>query len=190
MVANNNTNCERVKRKQGLGEKNDNGERLTELSCNHELIIGETYFKLKTIHKATWASPGQRTYNQIDHIAISRKQKSCLLDVRSYRAADIASDHYLVIGQIRMKLVTNKNKNSAQRVKCNVDRIKYPENKRKFKQTLMEKAEGSQVQEEEDNDECWKKVSDCLRKTSEEILGLRKKKKKEQLIPDTWNKIE
>jgi len=46
--------------------------------------------------------------NQIDHIAIPHKCRKSLLDVRSDRGADVASDHYLVIGQIRIRLAAKK----------------------------------------------------------------------------------
>ena len=62
-------------------------------------------FPHKEVHKGTLRSLDGRTVNQIDHIAISRRQRSFLLDVRSFRGADIRlTDHYLLAARIRMKL--------------------------------------------------------------------------------------
>ena len=68
-------------------------------------MIGGTIFPHKQVHKGTWRSPNGVTVNQIDHIAISGRHRSALLDVRALREADIrVTDHYLVRGKIRVKL--------------------------------------------------------------------------------------
>ncbi|KAK0150527.1 Craniofacial development protein 2 [Merluccius polli] len=52
----------------------------------------------------TWVSPGGGTRNELDYICINTRWRSSLLDVRSYRGADVGSDHFLVVGKIRLKL--------------------------------------------------------------------------------------
>ena len=46
-------------------------------------------FPHKTIYKATWISHDGRSSNQIDHIAIGRKWRRSLIDVRVKRGADV-----------------------------------------------------------------------------------------------------
>jgi hypothetical protein len=46
-------------------------------------------------------------HNQIDHILEDRQRQSNVLDVRSYRAADCDTDHYLV-AKVRERLAVNK----------------------------------------------------------------------------------
>jgi hypothetical protein len=43
-------------------------------------------------------------YNQIDHTLIDRGRYSNILDVRSFRAADCDTDHYLVVTKVRERL--------------------------------------------------------------------------------------
>ena len=81
--------------RHGLGVRNDNGTRLVDLCQRCGLVIGGTMFPHKQVHKGTWRSPDGRTVNQIDHIAISRRHRAFLIDVRSFRGADIGlTDHY------------------------------------------------------------------------------------------------
>jgi endonuclease/exonuclease/phosphatase family metal-dependent hydrolase len=58
-------------------------------------------FPHRNIHKYTWTFPDGRTHNQIDHILVNRRRHWNVFDVRSYRAADLDSDHYLVVAKVR-----------------------------------------------------------------------------------------
>jgi endonuclease/exonuclease/phosphatase family metal-dependent hydrolase len=56
----------------------------------------------------TWTSRDGKTHNQIDHILVDRRRHSNVLDVRSFRAADCDTDHYLVVAKVGERLVVNK----------------------------------------------------------------------------------
>ena len=92
-----NTDRELIMGKHGVGEQYENGELFTEFCTFNDLFIGGTIFSHKKIHKTTWTSPDGKTENQIDHIAIGRKLKRSLHDVRVKCGADAASDHHLVV---------------------------------------------------------------------------------------------
>ena len=83
---------------------NDNGERIVSFCAEYNLVIGGTLFPHKKIHTATWKSPDQRTFNQIDHICISKRSRRSLLDVKVQRGADVQSDHYLLTSKVQLKL--------------------------------------------------------------------------------------
>jgi hypothetical protein len=48
------------------------------------------------------------THNRIAHNLIDKGRHSSVLDVRSFRAADCDTDHYLVVAKIRERLAVNK----------------------------------------------------------------------------------
>jgi len=75
-----------------------------------DLIIGGTVFPHKTCHKVSWVSPDNITENQIDHIAISKRFRRSLLDVRNKGGADIGSDHHLMIANFRFKILASRKK--------------------------------------------------------------------------------
>ena len=69
-VGSDNVGVERSIGKQGINTMNENGERLAELCMLSNLVIGDTIFEHKEIHKLTWHSPDGVTRNQIDHMCI------------------------------------------------------------------------------------------------------------------------
>ncbi|VDP74033.1 unnamed protein product [Schistosoma mattheei] len=102
-----NTGYEDIMGQHGLGERNKNGERFANLCAFNESVTGGTIFLHKHLHKATWISPNHTTENQIDHICINKKFRRTMEDVRTRRGADIASDHYLVVANLKLKLKKN-----------------------------------------------------------------------------------
>jgi hypothetical protein len=47
-------------------------------------------------------------HDQIDHILVDRRRHSNVLDVRSFRAAECDTDHYLVVAKVRERLAVDK----------------------------------------------------------------------------------
>jgi hypothetical protein len=87
---------------------NDNGATLVNFATSKNLRVKSTMFPHRNIHKHTWASLDGKTHNQIDHILVDRRRHSNVLDVRSFRAADCDSDHYLVVEKVWERLAVNK----------------------------------------------------------------------------------
>lgn len=85
-TGNDNTGYNDVMGQHGLGQMNENGERLADFCACNKLVTGGTLFQHKIIHIATWVSPDQTTVNQIDHICINKKVRRSLLDNRVKRA--------------------------------------------------------------------------------------------------------
>ena len=76
---------------------NDNGLRLLQLCSMHNLVITNTLFARKDIHKYTWYSNDGRTKKMIDYIFVSQRWRSSISNCSTYRSAEIGNtDHRLV----------------------------------------------------------------------------------------------
>ena len=103
-VGSDNTSREDIVGKHGVGNMNDNGERLCDFSGPNTFIITGTIFPHKNIHNTTWRSPDGRTLNKIGHVLVNRQMRSSVKDTRTMRGADVDIDHYLVRSTMKIKV--------------------------------------------------------------------------------------
>ncbi|XP_065941348.1 craniofacial development protein 2-like [Magallana gigas] len=188
-VGEDNTNKELIMGKHSIGNINENGELFTDFCNFNDLVIGGTIFPHKRIHKTTWSSPDGKTENQIDHITIMRKWRS-LLDVRTRRGADAASDHQLVTARLRMKLRAFKDKSKTLHYKFNVHLLKIKEKSDEFNIAISNKfdaLEGLTVTTIEDH---LVKLQDTWKTACSEVLGKRKREHKDWMTAETWEIVK
>jgi hypothetical protein len=111
----------------------DNGIRVVNFDTSKYHIVKSTKFPHRNVHKYTWMSPDGNIHNQIDHILIDRRRHSSVLDVRSFRAADCDTDHYLVVANIRDKIAVNKKgSHKFHMERFNLKKLKEVEGKEKY----------------------------------------------------------
>jgi hypothetical protein len=87
---------------------NDTGVGVVNSVLSKNLTVKSTMFPHRNSHKFTSESPDGKMHNQIEHILIDRRQHSSILDVRSFRAADCDTDHYLVVEKVGERLAVSK----------------------------------------------------------------------------------
>ena len=188
-VGSDNKDWEKVMGNHGIGKMNENGELYADFCMNHDLVIGGTLFQHRNIHKVTWISPDRKTKNQIDHIAISKKWRGSLLDVRNCRGADVYSDHHLLVGEIRIKLATAKQNKTPTERKYNVAKLAEDETMTKYRQALNTKLAGYT-----DVDRLvashWDFITLTFKEINTSVLGLRSPGRKEWISEKTWELIE
>ena len=192
-VGSNNSQHERSMGKEGCGTMNENGERLTNLCSSNGLVIGGTLFKHKDIHKITWYSPNNRDKYQIDHVIINGKWRRSLLDTRSYRGADVNSDHCLVVVRLKLKLKKTLDDNKTNRKIIDIKRLNDCEVQRKFTtelRNIFKELENLDQDEEPSVENSWQKIKQVYQQTAEKTIGYRKKLDKKWLSQDTWKTIE
>ncbi|VDP33124.1 unnamed protein product [Schistosoma margrebowiei] len=192
-VGTDNTGYEEIMGRQGLGERNENGERFANLCVFNKLIIGGTIFSHKRFHKTTWTSPDHTTQNQIDHICIHKTFRRTIEDVRTKRGADIASDHHLLVAKMKLKLKKHCTTGRTISQKFNIAFLLDTDKLNKFKIVLSNKfqafhdllnGEGTTVESN------WKGIKEAITSTCHEVLGHKKHHHKEWITVDTLDMIQ
>lgn len=127
--------------------------------------------------------------NQIDHIAMGRKWRKSLLDVRSRRGADCGSDHHLVTADIRLKVASQRTQMEKRSKVFDSDRLKNKDTAQKFSIKLQNKFAALEEQPENVEDR-WQQIKKVFVETGEEVIGYRKRKSKPWITEETEKKIE
>jgi len=123
---------EKIMGEKGCGDMNENGERLADICGLNDLVIGDTIFEHKEIHKLTWISPNGNVKNQIDHVLINGRWKHSLHNVTVKRGADVGSDHHLLLATVKLQLRRNPTKTEKKGQRYNTARLRNPRGQQEF----------------------------------------------------------
>jgi hypothetical protein len=163
-------------------ESNDHGIRLVNFATSKDLIVKSTYLKHKDIHKQTWVSADRYTFNRIDHVLVNSRRQTNVLDVRSYKGTSHVSDHFLVIGRLRVRLSTKrtrKGKSSFERF--DTEKLKTNHWKDRYQVEISNMFEALQtVTENPDEigvDERWEIIEQTVKDAVKATIDYRKKRK-------------
>lgn len=160
-------------------ESNDNGLKLVSFAASKGMVISSTYFQHKRIHKTTWKSPDGVTENQIDHVLIDHRHKSDILDTRTYRGADVDSDHYLVRATYKQRISTKKQRTGKTKPRFDSERLlreaevakRYSE---KVTAHLQSEMPNTDVERE------WSNIKDAVIAAAEMAVGEREPNTREE----------
>ena len=75
----------------GLGNLNSNGHRLLTLCAQNELLITNTLFQLKDIHKGTWTHPRSKHVHMLDYCIIRKRDRQDIQLTRVMRGEECLS---------------------------------------------------------------------------------------------------
>lgn len=148
-----------------------NGFRLIDFAAGQNMVVCSTKFPHLNIHKATWKSPDQTTANQIDHVAIDGRHSSSVLDVRTFRGANIDSDHYLVAARVRMRISSNVATRTTTVRKFNVERLQSQPTARAFADRVSLELSRSPPAATASAEDQWQHCQQAIRNAATEVLG-------------------
>lgn len=99
-VGNDNTET-KVIGKCGETKRNSNGLKILEYCVLNDMVVANTFFEHRDIHKYTRRGKNETEKSIIDYILTERRNRRDVIDVRVRRGAEIFSDHYLLVAKIR-----------------------------------------------------------------------------------------
>ena len=88
--------------RHGVGRRNESGEALLSWCALNGLVVMNTMFEKKKIHKYTWQHPRSKQQHCIDYVIMRQRQRGLSCDVTALRAADCWTDHKLLRAEGRL----------------------------------------------------------------------------------------
>lgn len=171
-------------------ETNENGMMLSQLAEAKGLIIKSTCFANKDIHKGTWKMAGTGVVNQIDHVLVSRRHASSVVDIRSARGPNCDSDHYLVKAKLRERIANVGRIKGPKRIQWSVEKFRQPAAVAQYQETLGKKLEeGAENLSVTDSVERkWLNIKKAMEEAAKETIGERKRTRNEEWFDNECRK--
>ena len=122
-----------------IDELNENGQRLIDFCSHNDLIISNTFFEHKLIHKTSWMHAGSKKWHMIDYTLINRKFRSSVEDVRVLRSCigSIGTDHHLLRTKLKFHLKSRRKGNRISRsIRLDKKKLQHPIRRREFQEAL------------------------------------------------------
>ncbi|VDP30682.1 unnamed protein product [Schistosoma margrebowiei] len=114
-------------------------------------------------------------------------------DVRTRRGAEIASDHHLVVDNLKLKLKKNRTAGQTALQRFITVFLRHTDKLNEFKIALNNRFQALQdllKEEETTMEDNWKDIKKALTSTCQEVLDLKKHHHKEWVTMETLNRIK
>lgn len=171
-VGNDNTGIEKWLGREGENLKNNNGKRIIDLCMENDLVIGNTKFSHKDIHKITREEINRKERSIIDYYLIHREIWKYVKDIKVKRSAEIGSDHYLV--NMVYKLMQEEIKEKKRKIikdKIKGYKLRERVTREKYHKTLGELQKKTVYQ---NLDERWENYKSSLKEAAKVSCGVTK----------------
>ena len=159
----------------GLGDTNEEGERLVNFCIDNNLTITNTKFQHHPRRCYTWTSPDQRTRNQIDYILISQRWNRCVTNSRAYPGFDCGSDHNLVAADVRLRIRRSNVK--VNKLTFNLNKLRQEAVENQYTIAIRNRFSTLKILEEErSTEDMWQLGKEAILGAAEAVLGQQERK--------------
>ncbi len=87
--------------KYGVDGVNGNGHYLVDICAERGLLLSNTFFQYKMIHRYTWVRGNERSL--IDYIAVDNRLRREVEEDKVVKELFSGSDHFAVVAKVRMR---------------------------------------------------------------------------------------
>lgn len=164
--------------KYGVAGRNWSGERLLEMCGEQELVIGNSWFKKKSVNKYTWMRvDGGRVVDRamMDYVVIMRRLVGRLKDVHVRRGEGAGmSDHFLVEARIEVAKEWKNKRGGVKREVIKVEELNKVEREQDYSEKMRVEYELVREREVGGVEEEWKMFMDNILRSAREVCGMKR----------------
>lgn len=149
---------------------NDNGQRLIEFCIENDMLIGNSHFNHKLIHKITFQAEGREAKSIIDYIIYDRGMRRYFTDVKAITGAELGTDHRLVVADTRIIKPRKKQSKTYERIAA--EKLRDPEVVKCYREVLQTKLQ--EVNYDMTLDDLWLHSKTAILSSANEACGIKK----------------
>lgn len=158
--------------KHSMGKMNENGERLLSLCATNNLVITNTLFQVKNIHKGTWKHPRSGHWHALDHIIVRQKDRRHIRHCRAYRGVECDTDHRLLICKMKIEPPRRgKRLTGPKHPRYDFSKLKKLEYRNEFSAEVQTQLH-AQVPTHDTIEEDWELTKKSVTAAAKKVLGL------------------
>ena len=153
----------------------------------NELIVTNTWYAHKDIHKFSWVCPGRQLKSLIDYFLVRKDAKARVHDVKVVRGAEIGSDHHLVLMKLNKKIKEEAKGRVVSGPKIRIERLKDRHEQLRYQWRIKQKMnwlgtnKGYHGQVEgESVEKTWAEFKECILSAAVEVCGMRRRKNQQK----------
>ncbi|XP_058064590.1 craniofacial development protein 2-like, partial [Anopheles bellator] len=167
---------------------NEMGLRLIDFATSKNMAVRSTCLQHSLLHKYTWRSPNQ-TETQIDHVLVDCRHFSDITDVRSYRSANVDSDHYLVMVKMRPKLSVVNNVRYQRPPRLYLERLKQSDVAEDYAHSLEAALPDEDELEEAPLENCWNSIKTAINSVAGNVIGHVRQTQRNEWFDDECRRV-
>lgn len=166
--------------KYGETRKSRNGDKIIEFCILNNMIVTNTFFEHRDIHRYTRQGKSEHERSIIDYILADKNNRRDILDVRVRRGPEIYSDHYMLVAKIRKQgeqREDNRNigSQSATFRTIRAYKLRNRDLAIKYKQKITQKINSEYIDIENENVESlWLRFKEVVLEAAREVCGTAK----------------
>lgn len=170
--------------KHGEEVRNKNGKRMLEFCRLHDMIVTNTFYPHKDIHRYTRVQPKRNERSIIDYILTPRENRRSIMDVRVKRGAEIYSDHHLLVARIKQRDIEIKKTKEERHTAIRTYRLRDTKTATKYQQAAHKNIE-RKINEikRADAQQGWSIFKEAIITAAKETCGVCKPDKRKKQTP-------
>ena len=142
----------------------------------NELVVLNTIYQHKDIHKYTWENKGRGLRSIIDYFIVKKALRPGVADVKVIRGAELDSDHYLVLMKVCLKPKKPRKETGLTREKLRVNKLADSVTRRRFQVELSSRFRQRKCVGGDGVERVWQEFRDSITEATEKVVGRSKKR--------------